>query len=343
MTKYSIIIIFLFALAVNAQDFKVLSKSGDATKKSGSKWTTIKTGESLSTKDQVKIGDKGYLVLTHKKSKNSIELNKTGVYDLKKISADMSKGKKGVSSQLAKYFIDEISASDDYFAKGNYKEGMEGNLGAVDRGIGGNVNANDKVTGMTGMKAKDSKILSAVAGTVFGNDTKMLYIKIPRNGYLLESENEFIWYKYGNSSNYTFRIIDKNNKTILSKSTKDTSIIIDFDAYNIGKGNTYYWFVESDGDKSIEESIHYLSDNMALEIKNTIEEFKTESDQSDSPMVNLAIAGYLADKNICTSAYKYFKKVLDSAPESEEYKKVFAKFLIRIGDYQSGKALVERK
>jgi hypothetical protein len=343
MTKYSIIIIFLLSLAVNAQDFKVLSKSGDATKKNGSKWTALKTGESLSTKDQVKIGEKGYLVLTHQSSKKSIELNKKGTYDLKKISTDMSKGKKGVSSQLAKYFIEEISSSDDYFKKGNYKEGMEGNLGAVDRGIGGNVNANEKVSGMTGIKDKDSKLISSVAGTVFGNGTKMLYVKLPRNGYILEPENEFIWYKYSKSGPYNFKIIDRNNKILVSKSTKDTSININMDDCKLAKGTTYYWFVECDGDKSIEEPIHYLSDNVSSEINSTIKEFQDESEDSDSPMINLAIAGYLADKNINSTAYKYFKKVIDSAPESIEYKKVFAKFLIRIGDYQGGKALGEEK
>ena len=343
MNKCYIIIVFFLALALNAQEFKVLSKSGDATKKNGNKWNKLKTGESLTINDQVRIGNKGYLVLTHQSSKNSIELNKSGTYDLKKIASDMKKGKKGVSSQLAKYFIDEISDSDDYFKKANYKEGMEGNLGAVDRGIGGNVNANEKVSGMTGMKDKDSKTFSAVAGTVFGNDTKMIYIKLPRNGYLLEPQNEFIWYKYGNSNSYNFKIIDKTNKTIFSKSTNDTSIIIDINEIKLVGGNTYYWFVESNGDKSIEEPINYLSDASALEINNTIKEFQSESDDIDSPMINLAIASYLADKNVCCSAYKYFKKVMDSAPDSEEYKKVFAKFLIRIGDYQAGKVMVEEK
>lgn len=342
MYRFILVMLMFCISAVNAQDFKVLSKSGDATKKNGSKWTSIKAGESLTTKDQVKIGSKGYVVLSHKATNKSIELNKAGTYDLKKIAGDMSKGKKGVSSQLAKYFIDEISSSDDYFKKENYKEGMEGNLGAVDR-MGSSTNANDKVSGMTGMKDKDSKTLSAVAGTVFGTDTKMIYTKLPRNGYAFESENEFVWYKFQNAKNYTVKIVDKSNKALIIMDTKDTSVVINFDEYKLAKGITYYWYVEADGEKSLEEPLHYMTDIQSQEIKNTIEEFKSECENEDSPMVNLAIAGYLADKSINSTAYKYFKKVMDSAPESEEYRKVFAKFLIRIGDYNGGKSLVGSK
>lgn len=334
---FSILSLLIAVNIAQANDFKVLSKSGKSAIKSGKSWNDIKVGNMLKSNDQIKLENKAYLVLMYIKNKRTIELKTAGSFDLKKISTELNK-KGNINAKLAKYFVEELSSTDDFFKKNNYKDGMEGNLAAVERGIGFPTNTDSKVSDLTKMNASDSKTISNLAGAILGSDTKMIFTKFPKTSYILEPVTDFVWFKYEKSNKYTLIVYDKTGKEYFKKSVEDTVLRIDLKSIQLLPGVNYYWRVESGNVSSLEECIVLLNENKALEVQNVINELMEDSD-ANSPMTNIAIASYLADCNITVSAYKYFKAALDLAPESDEYKRSFAKFLIRIGNYEEAKGI----
>lgn len=343
MNRYIIYLITMLSIStvLIANDFKVLSKSGKVTYKAGKNWSEIKVGNLLKSSDQLKIEAKAYVVMIFNKTKKTIEIKSPGTYDLKKIANEVSK-KGSINSKLAKYFVDELSSTDNFFQKNNYKEGMEGNLAAVDRGIGFPARTDSKVADITYMNSKDSKTVSNIAGSILGSDTKMIQTRFPKTSFILDANVQFEWNKLANNKDYTLKITDNSGKEYLNKSLKDTVILIDLTKLNLIAGNNYYWRVESDGVSSLEECISILKPEKAKEVEATISEIISESD-ADSPMSKIAIASYLADCNISSTAYKYFKQALELAPDSEEYKRSFAKFLIRIGNFEEAKGVFATK
>ena len=336
-----VLVLLAVSTALVANDFKILSKSGKVTYKTGKKWSEIKVGNQLKASDQLKVEDKSYIVMLYIKSKKTLELKTPGTYDLKKIANEVSK-KGSINSKLAKYFVDELSSTDEFFTKNNYKEGMEGNLAAVDRGIGFPAKTDTKVSEITYMNTKTSKTVSSLAGSILGSDAKMIQTRFPKTSFILDPNLKFEWYKYANNKEYSLKITDNTGKEYLNKSVKDTAIVIDLTQLNLVAGNNFYWRVESDGVSSLEECISVLNPEKSKEVEATINEILNESD-SDSPMSKIAIASYLADCNISSTAYKYFKQALELAPDSEEYKRSFAKFLIRIGNFDEAKSIFATK
>lgn len=72
---------------------------------------------------------------------------------------------------------------------------MEGNLAAVERGIGFPSNTDSKVSDLTKMNASDSKTVSSLAGAILGSDTKMIFTEISRH-LIFEPVTDFVWFKY---------------------------------------------------------------------------------------------------------------------------------------------------
>jgi hypothetical protein len=129
-TKTLTLIFALFALtsSVFAQGyaFKVLANKGANEVKSGESWQPLRTGASLKSGDEVKLGDNSYIGLVHAKGK-PMELKQAGSYKVSELDAKMGAG----SSVLNKY-TDFILSSNSAEAKKNRLSAT----GAVHRAAG---------------------------------------------------------------------------------------------------------------------------------------------------------------------------------------------------------------
>jgi hypothetical protein len=119
-----------FSTLVSAQDyaFKVLANKGNNEVKSGAAWQPLKTGATLRSDDEVKLGNNGYVGLVHQSGK-PLEVKETGVY---KVS--VLEGKLGAASSVLNKYTDFILSS-------NASDGKKTNLtatGAVHRAITNN-------------------------------------------------------------------------------------------------------------------------------------------------------------------------------------------------------------
>jgi tetratricopeptide (TPR) repeat protein len=329
--------LLFFALAYQIQasdDFKVLSKSGSVELKSGSQWSQIKTGKALATKDQIRLGAKSYIALIYNKNKKSIEINKQGVYDLKKIATDAASSK-NVSGKLTKYFADELSSSGSNLSKKSKGKGMQGNLAAVDRGVGDEDEGVDNFTKLSGVDTNTAKKSDRISKKILGSDDDLIRVRYPKSTFIIESKANFVWSKDPKSQKYTFKIYDNKGKSIFEKSTTDTTISIDFSTLKAQRGANYYWKVKGDNSESFEECINYLNDSEIQAINNDIKEIFDEAGTNDSPIANIAAANYLSEKGIVISAYNYYQKALEIAPESEEFQSMFIEFLMRNNCYEA--------
>jgi hypothetical protein len=111
---------------VSAQDyaFKVLANKGNNQVKSGESWLPLKTGLSLQSNDEVKLGDNAYLGLVHSTGK-PLEVKEAGVHKVSILESKIGTG----SSVLHKY-TDFILSSNSAEAKKNRLSAT----GAVHRG-----------------------------------------------------------------------------------------------------------------------------------------------------------------------------------------------------------------
>jgi hypothetical protein len=98
-----------------AQDyaFKVLANKGTNEVKNGEAWQPLKTGASLKSSDEVKLGDNSYIGLVHSTGK-PMELKQAGNYKMSDLAAKVGGG----SSVLNKY-TDFILSSNSAEAKKN--------------------------------------------------------------------------------------------------------------------------------------------------------------------------------------------------------------------------------
>ncbi|MBT1705088.1 hypothetical protein [Chryseosolibacter indicus] len=104
-----------FCSSVFAQDyaFKVLANKGTNEMKTGDVWQPIKTGVSLKSSDEVKLGDNAYVGLVHATGK-PLELKQAGSYKVSELSAKVGNG----ASVINKY-TDFILSSNSAEAKKN--------------------------------------------------------------------------------------------------------------------------------------------------------------------------------------------------------------------------------
>jgi hypothetical protein len=132
MKTYKLSLFFAFIIinsAVFAQDyaFKVLANKGTNEVKSGDSWQPLRTGASLKSTDEIKLGDNSYIGLVHSSGRPK-ELKAAGSYKVSVLNSEI----KGGASVLNKY-TDFILSSNSAEAKKNRLSAT----GAVHRDVDG--------------------------------------------------------------------------------------------------------------------------------------------------------------------------------------------------------------
>jgi hypothetical protein len=124
-TKFTLLFVFLTSLAY-AQDyaFKVLANKGSNELKSGADWAPLKTGASLKSGDELRLGENAYLGLVTATGK-PMELKQAGSYKVTDLAQKI-----GSSSGVLTKYTDFILSSNSPEAKKNRLSAT----GAVDRG-----------------------------------------------------------------------------------------------------------------------------------------------------------------------------------------------------------------
>ena len=278
-----------------AYEFKVNTVKGTVKVNNNGNWKTCKKGDQLNKSDQLKLEKGSYINLIHSNG-NPIEVSKSGKYSIAKLAAKAGTKKSEVTKKFTKFIMDELSESDDLLSSNDFNENMS-SLGAVERAA-----------------------LSP----------KQINAKFPRSSYTVNNEVEFSWYASEGTTNYTFFIKSPDDEIIFTKEVSSTMINVDLAKAGVKQGECYFWGIKS-GDKSSEEfCIYRMDDNEASEFTSSKEMLMNEIDVNSS-IGQLTLASFYKDQKLVSEAKTAFEKAIELAPDVDNFKAIYAKYLIDMG------------
>lgn len=286
-----VILFLLFSVSYSQQfTFKVLAFSGKVEYRLNSdySWLKIKTGENLKNDAQLKLNKESYAALVYSDGR-TLEISDEGIFDIKELEKNIQASKISVTQKFANFVAEEI---------------------IVDKA-----------------KGKTMKEFAAVVRV------KPFHIEtaFPSHTFVLETEIEISWYKPASSKSYVVSILNSENAPIFMDLVDDTLFILDTEELKLNRESEYKWFVSDAENQKISSdtnTISILSDASKSLILDTLNLLLTEIESNDTPL-NLLSLGYFYERNgLNWNALQQFNKALSFNLQSEEYKLLFAQFLI---------------
>lgn len=293
--KFTLLIAFLSIISlVSAQDyaFKVLANKGTNEVKSGESWQLLKTGSSLKSEDEVKLGDNAYLGLVHSTGK-PIEVKEAGVYKVSDLALKIGSG----SSVLHKYT--------DFILSSNSAESKQNRLsatGAVHR-------ATDAASPIKLLLPENqySGIYNQVALISWaGSKVEGPYIITLKNMFEDELIKEEI-------SETAYKIDLTNEKFV-----NENAILIEVCAKADPKLVSKQYLIKK------------LSPAEDAKVKKALAEF-TGQVSEETALNKLIMAGFYEQNNLLIDAIFAYEEAISMAPDVPTYKESYEEFLSRQG------------
>jgi hypothetical protein len=282
----------LLSCSSSAQQFlfKVLVSSGKVEYRmpSTDTWSKVKTGDNLNDNSQLKLDKDSYAALMYNDGR-TLEMMNEGIFEVKDLERTIQASKMTVTQKFANFVADEII--------------------------------------MDKSKGKHMKEFAAVVRV------KPLYIEsaFPSFTSVMESDINFSWYEFPGTKSYVFSILNLENTPIFMDLVEDTIYSVDAEELKLNKGTPYKWFVtdaENPNITSDTNSIIIVSDTDRDLIQDTLRVLNEEIESNKTPLNYLSMGFFYERNNLNLEALSLFNKVISIAPESEEYKLLFAQFLI---------------
>lgn len=316
---------FLVAGAASAEEvMRAMSVKGSPTIKcSGKSETRLKPGDKIESDCKVTIPS-GSKVSVMTSSGATAELG-SGSYSFSSIKAKVAKAKSSTLNKFAGYVMDELESEDA--PPGSFNKNMN-ETASTYRAAGGKVNVMAAVATQAGLDADLVEGLSYANNFLFAGDNELLEVKLPRNSYLLAEMQDFRWYSFKDSPNYTFRIKNRADSVVYEIKTNDTTVAVDLAGF--ARGENYYWSISTEEDKSSEYCFRILTEAEQSMVENDLAEVEIIYGP-DSNVGRLIAASYCADKNIQPYAYEAYVAAAESDPENEQFAKLCANYLSRLG------------
>jgi hypothetical protein len=290
-----ILLTALLAVSVlgNAQNyaFKVLANKGTNEVKSGETWQPLKTGSSLQSSDEVKLGDNAYLGLVHSTGK-PVEVKQSGVYKVSELASKVAAG----TSVLNKY-TDFILSSNSAEAKKNRLSAT----GAVHRGVLADIKV------MFPEKNQSSGIYNNLAILNWdGTHVAGPYVVTLKNMFedvLSKEETPETTYK-----------IDLTN----AKYANENAILIEINSKADPKMISNQYIIKK------------LSPAERENVKKAFSELPAEVSE-ETPLNKFILAGFYEKNNLLIDAIAAYQEAITMAPDVPDYQASYEEFLLRNG------------
>jgi hypothetical protein len=308
--KISIFIIILFCassteLFPQSYLFKVLTFSGkvDYSLSPGQPWKKVQTGESLNKDYKIRLDKNSYTALMYNDGRTT-EIQEEGVFEIKDLEQNIISSKISVTQKFANFVAQEIIT--------------------------------DK------SEKKDMKTFAAVV-RVRPNHIESV---IPCSTSFLDSIINFSWHSYPSTGKYIIGILSSANTTIFMDIVSDSIYTLDASKLNLTYETVYKWYVfDADNPQIISDTNSIILKSLGNKsaILDTLETLKNEFQSNETPLNQLSLGTFYERNNLNIEALIEFNKAVSLAPESEEYKLFFAKFLLRHKLYLRASELLEDK
>jgi hypothetical protein len=304
---YPVVFCVLFTNNLSGQQFifKVLTTSGNIEYRpdKNNPWSKVVIGDLLKSNSEIKLLKNSYAALMYN-DRRVLELTEDRSYSASDLENLIKTSKRTITQKFTEFVSNEIIS--------------------------------DK------SEKKDMKTFAAVV-RVKPNHIECAF---PSFTNLTQSEIDIAWYKYPESENYIINILNDDNTMIFMDVVSDTIYRLDAGKLKLKKQKMYRWFI-ADAKKSFivsdTNSVVLLSDENKTQISDTLMLLKDELGGIETPFGLLSISNFYIHNDLNYDALAYFRKAMLMVRNSEEVKKLFAKFLLKQKLYVEASELLEDK
>lgn len=294
MKRIALLLGLVLSISVaNAQNyvFSVLANKGTNQIQQGTAWDALKSGTKIYTGNKIKITSGGYAGLMHKSGK-TIELKAAGEYSIAQLESKLQSNSSSYAQKYAKFAMN--NSGSDY---SKYKYNV---TGSVERAIVGSYSF---------MSVDEIKMVPGIPMTINWKSDKP------------ESEEIEV------------RVITLFGETIFSKKTSTNHALIDLNGIELSEPIYIINLYDPETDENvIEKGIRVTIDNSdeAKTLKKEFEGINKEIDPK-SPMDQLILGAFFADKKYTNYAASSFFNATILAPEVEDFKGTYYEYLTKQG------------
>jgi len=329
LSTFLVVLIILLSASqklTSQEVFKVLAVRGSVTVIGGK---GLAVGQKLKASDKLNVGKGAYASLAHVNGR-TVEIRKEGAIKVSDLDKAASKKTGSVSGKFAKYVVGELTEVSEPIAFKDSKRGNMRTTGSVERAAGDEVNLADSVLRWVGGPGELQALAAVESGRI--SNGSVFSVVMPRHTRLLRDTVEFFWHRSPEFARYKLVITDRNAKVVFAKETADTLLQVSLAAAGVTRGSVYTWHVEKSGNQSERTGEYVLwmldgadrsqAEAMLTEIRDDVE------DQSSSIGL-LIVAAACEDQGLMYDAFACYRKAVADAPDIQNYKRLYAEFLIR--------------
>ena len=278
--------------------FRVLANKGanQVKRASNGETSTLKTGATLNTGDEIIAANGAYIGLMHKTGK-TIEVRTAGTTKIADLEKKLASSKTDVANRYAQFVMNKMNEGDEDVNK-NYRRNMKA-TGAVERATN---NASIKVM-------------------------------LPSSIDVLNPNTVVRWSGAEDGASYVVTVKNIFDEQIFKAETQKTSIKLNLDDENLANERLVIFNVQVKGNddlKSSDYGIKRMSEDDAKAIKDNLDILKAEV-SDDSPLNKLIYASFYEENNLLLDALTKYEEAIELSPEVEDFKTLYDDFLIKNG------------
>lgn len=310
-----------------AQDvFKVLALRGSVTLVGGK---GLAIGQKLKASDKLNVGKGAYVGLAHVNGR-TVEIRQEGTVKLLELDKATSKKSSSVTGKFASYVVGELTEVSEPIS---FKDGRRANMrttGSVERVAGDEVNVGASLVTLVGGQGELQALAAVASGQI--SSGKLFSLIMPRSTRILHDTVKFLWYRSTEFSRYKLVVTDRFDKTIGMRETTDTSLILSLSALGLEPGSLYYWHVENSADESARTSeygLWILGGTDRKQSEDILAGIRADLENESSSIGSLVLAVACEDQGLMYQAYREYSSAVAGAPDVQNYKRLFAEFLLR--------------
>ena len=297
MKTYKLILLSIFLASysvVAAQEyaFKVLANKGNNEIKSGEAWQPLKTGASLKSGDEVKLGDNAYIGLVHNSGK-PVEVKDAGIHKVSVLES-----KVGTSASVLNKYTDFILSSNSAEAKKNRLSAT----GAVHRGA-------------VGTAAEPIKV----------------YLPEKEHAGIFNKTAAITWDGSNVAGPYVVTLRNMFEDVLVKQETPETIFIIDLTSEKFSTENAILIEVSSKADPSQISRRHLIKKLSPAELDKVaaaMKDLKAEVSE-ETAMNNLFLAGFYEQNNLLIDAIYAYEQAVKLEPQVSAFRESYEEFLVR--------------
>lgn len=307
--KIFTLILLALLISINGKaqqhSFKVLTISGNVEYRNSTTqfWKRVQPGESLRKKSEIRLDKNSYAALMYNDGR-TLEIMEEGIFGFKILENKINDLKISVVQKFANFVAQEIM---------------------IDKS-----------------QKKDMKTFAAVVRV----KPNHIDAAIPAFTSVLDPVINFSWYSYPSTEKYLFSILNSENTSVYMNLVDDTTFLFDAEKFNLNKNIIYKWYVLDAENPKITSDTNFiliLPDKKKISVLDTLQLLKNEIETNETPLSAFALGAFYERNHLNIEAANYYNRAVSLLPNSEEYKKLFAKFLLNNKLYIKASSLLENE